>query len=70
MKTITVSYKQLCEIVSALELKLTLTEATDRSTLTEDEIADLNNDIGFLIAIINDLRDVLGRWQSLPSARK
>lgn len=70
MKTIAVSYKQLYEIISALELKLSLAETNDRSNLTEDEIADLNNDIAFLEVILKDLRSAMERWQTLPSTRE
>lgn len=70
MKTIAVSYKQLYEIISALELKLSLAESKDRSILTEDEIADLNNDIAFLEVILKDLRGAMERWQTLPSTRE
>jgi hypothetical protein len=70
MKTINVSYKQLYEIISALELKLSLAEAKDRSTLAEDEITDMNSDIDFLKAILTDLRSAFERWQTLPSTRE
>ncbi|SFU40734.1 hypothetical protein SAMN05216350_101794 [Polaromonas sp. YR568] len=71
MKTIAVSYKQLYEIISALELKLklSLAEANDRSILTEDEIADMSNDIAFLEVILADLKSTFERWQTLPSTR-
>lgn len=61
------SYKQLFEVVEAVEFKVAAEKARPRRGLSEGECVDLDHDVTFLEEILKQLQSSLHNWQDLPS---
>lgn len=66
-KSLGVTYKMLHVIVEAVELKLLADQAKCDTTTSEDDRADLQNDIAFTKACLKDLRNELNAWLTPPA---
>jgi hypothetical protein len=66
-KYIGVTYKELYSIVEAVHQKLLLDQGKCDATVDADDRADLQNDIAFTKAYLEDLKTQLNGWLGLPA---
>ena len=68
MRMLAIPFKELSEIVAAVEFKLEAERRRNKDEMTEDESIDFGHDVAFLENLLHATKTALTNWYGLPKA--